>query len=255
MPKKRKIILVVMAIILFVIGLLCLAFVLGMFPTAQPSEDAVVLEENTAITATDIELEKNPIDFAAEMEKYPDIYAWIKISGTDIDFPIVQHPIDDSFYLDHNAERESDNNGAIYTQLCNNKDFQDPVTVIYGHNMNLSGKMLNQLLLFEDEDFFDENRYFEIYTPGHIFRYEIISAYMADDRHIMNSFDFSNETTRRQYFDSVCNPKSLEVNSREEVVLEDSDKIVQISTCMGDPFLSEKRYILTGVLVDTTLTK
>ena len=252
MLRKKRNVFIVVAIILLVIGIVCLTSVFAASSASQPSEDAVVLK--TPEVTDKVELEKNPIDFTAEMEKYPDIYAWIKISGTDIDFPVVQHPVDDSFYLDHNAEKESDDNGAIYTELCNNKDFQDPVTVIYGHNMNLSGKMLNQLLLFEDEDFFDNNQYFEIYTPGHILRYKIISAYMADDRHIMNSFDFSNNTTRRQYFDSVCNPKSLEVNSREEVTLEDSDKIVQISTCMTQPSLSEKRYILTGVLVETRLT-
>ena len=71
----------------------------------------------------------------------------------------------------------------------------------------------------------------------------------------MNSFDFSNETTREEYFDFVCDPRSLAVNSREGVKLESTDKIVQISTCTSVPGLLEARYLLTGVLIEDSLTK
>ncbi len=40
-----------------------------------------------------------PIDFAALQQINPDIYAWIQIDGTNIQYPIVQSPDDDSYYL------------------------------------------------------------------------------------------------------------------------------------------------------------
>lgn len=260
MESKKKIILWGVGVVLVIVASVCFAFAFGLFPVAKPSSNAVNLsstskEQFSDVKETTLNLEDNPIDFKQEMEKYPDMYAWLRVSGTDVDFPILQHPLDDNFYLDHNADGEPDDNGAIYTQMCNSKDMQDPVTVVYGHNMNLSGAMLNQLLLFEDKEFFDNNEYFEIYTPGHIYRYRIISAYAADDRHIMNSFDFSNKTIRMQYFDSVCNPHSLESNVRDGATLNEDDKIVQISTCMGNVAQADERFILTGVLSETRLTK
>ena len=245
------------AIVLAIAGLLFAAFAFFVSLPATPSRNAVSFDSPASDkletnSEPGLELVDNPVDFDAEPANYPDMYAWIKVSGTDIDFPIVQHPLDDSYYLNHNAYGEADDNGAIYTQLCNSKDMQDPVTVIYGHNMNLSGAMLNQLLLFQDRDFFDANEYFEIYMPGRIMRYRIISAYTTDDRHIMNSFDFSNETIRKEYFDSVLHPHSMIANVRDGASLDENDKIVQISTCT-DVF--DERYILTGVLVETELAK
>ena len=222
-------------------------------PTAAPTEPAI--DKSFGYELADIgDLD---VDFDHLKSINTDIYAWLYIPNTNVDYPVVRgaRDEDDFFYLDHNATGEPDNNGAIYTEMCNSKNMDDPVTVIYGHNMNLSGAMLNQMLLFEDEDFFNENEYFEIYTPGHILRYRIISAYVSDDRHIMNSFDFSNETTREEYFDFVCDPRSLAVNSREGVKLESTDKIVQISTCTSVPGLLEARYLLTGVLIEDSLTK
>ena len=71
----------------------------------------------------------------------------------------------------------------------------------------------------------------------------------------MNSFDFENKTTRRQYYDSVCHPVSMVANVREGAELDVDDKIVQLSTCMSNAAMPNSRYILTGVLSETRLTK
>lgn len=36
-----------------------------------------------------------PVDFTALQEKNPDIYAWIKIDGTTVDYPVCQNNEDD----------------------------------------------------------------------------------------------------------------------------------------------------------------
>ena len=36
-----------------------------------------------------------PVDFTALQEKNPDIYAWIKIDGTTVDYPVCQNNKDD----------------------------------------------------------------------------------------------------------------------------------------------------------------
>lgn len=76
-----------------------------------------------------------PIDFSALQEKNPDIYAWIKIDGTTVDYPICQNFEDDNYYLTHTWERAEAADGAIFTQACNSKNFTDFNTVVYGHQM------------------------------------------------------------------------------------------------------------------------
>ncbi len=191
---------------------------------------------------------ENPIDFASLRLENPDIYAWIYIPGTDVNYPVVQHPTDDTFYLKHNKDGEWSEEGAIYTQLANRTDFSDPVTVIYGHNL-VQGTMFTTLHRFENKDFFDSHEDMYLYTDGHILTYRIIAAYQYDNRHILNSFNFSDPTIVQQYFDSVLSPDSLVENVREGTTLTSSDKIVQLSTCTGDSNHIVRRYLVTGVLV------
>ena len=43
----------------------------------------------------------SPIDFKKLQEQNPDVYAWIEIPGTNVNYPIMRHPTDDAYYLDH----------------------------------------------------------------------------------------------------------------------------------------------------------
>ena len=40
-----------------------------------------------------------PVDFETLQKENPDIYAWITIPGTDIDYPVVQDSTDNTYYL------------------------------------------------------------------------------------------------------------------------------------------------------------
>ena len=40
------------------------------------------------------------IDFKSLKEKNQDIYAWITIPDTNIDYPVLQHPTDLNYYID-----------------------------------------------------------------------------------------------------------------------------------------------------------
>ena len=206
----------------------------------------------TKVKKTGKSLPANPIDFASLIQENSDIYAWLYIPGADINTPLLQSQTDDLFYLEHDKDGKSDPYGTAFSQMANKRDFSDPVTVIYGH---VNGGVFHNLHYFEDADFFNKNKEFYVYTPGHIKTYEIIAAYQYDDRHILNSFNFADETVRQQYFDSVLNPESLNKNVREGVTLNADSKLVQLSTCMLDSSQGNSRYIVTGLLTNDQETK
>jgi sortase B len=194
-------------------------------------------------------LAEAPVDFAALRQENPDIYAWLYIPNTEVNHPVLQHPNDDFYYLAHNRDAQQSVEGALYTQKANSTDFSDPVTLIYGHNM-INGGMFATLHYFEDADFFAGNDTFYIYAPGHILTYQVVSAYMYDDRHILNSFDFSDPQVLQGYFAFVQDPDALIANTRGGTGLSAADRVVQLSTCMSEPAYSTSRYIVSGVLVD-----
>ncbi len=192
---------------------------------------------------------ENPIDFATLQQQNADIYAWLYIPNTSVNLPVLQNASDDNYYLDHNADGDYSIEGAAFSQSMNAKDFSDPVTLIYGHQTTTDA-IFTTLHRFEDADFFEANSEMYIYTPGHILTYQIIAAYQYDDRHILNSFDFSYPSVVEQYFETVLNPTSMLVNVREGATLSPSDKIVQLSTCMDAYNRDNTRYLVTGVLID-----
>ncbi len=227
--------------------------------TALPSETETEAPAQAAEESTETEepaLAENPIDWKYYQDINEDVYAWIYIPETGIDLPVLQSqgPEDDNLYLHHDINRNYLFAGEIYSQKKNAKDFSDPVTVLYGHNMKKEGERFTNLLYFEDEEFFNDNEFFYIYTPGHILTYRIFSAHGFDTRHILNNFDFSTEEGFREYITTILSPRSMIVNIREGVTISVEDHIVTLSTCayVG----TEKiRYLVHGVLVDDQLTE
>ena len=190
---------------------------------------------------------KNPIDFEALQGENPEIYAWVSVPGTKVDTAVLQSATDDNYYLNHNERRENFAEGAAYTQCANAKDFGDPVTLIYGHQVAGDG-MFTTLHYFEDPDFFQEHDTMYIYTEDRVLTYRIIAAYQYDDRHILNSYDFSKPEVLQEYYATVTDPASMLVNVREGTSLSVDDKIVQLSTCMDAINRDNTRYLVTGVL-------
>ncbi len=188
----------------------------------------------------------SPVDLPKLQEINSDVYAWIRIPGTYVDYPIAQSTVDDNYYLHRSIYKRYLFAGMIYTQSSNKKDFSDPVTVVYGHNMR-STTMFTSLHYFEDPDFFNDHDVFYIYTADRVLTYQIVSAYKYDNRHIMNAFDFSDGEVLEEYHNYVLNPVSTLRNVRKDAALNSGSKLVVLSTCMSND--KSSRFLVNGVLV------
>lgn len=188
-----------------------------------------------------------PIDFEALRQQNPDVYAWITVPGTPIDYPILQRADDNSYYLNHTIDYEEKVEGAIFTENYNSTDFEDANTVIYGHDMK-NGTMFRSLLDYQDREFFEKNKQIIIYTPDAIRHYEIFAAYPYDNRHILLSFDFSDKSVYRQYLDNVFSIRDMNACIDNSVEADTDDKIITLSTCYGTQ--RHMRYLVQAVLTD-----
>lgn len=187
-----------------------------------------------------------PIDFASLQAQNPDVYAWITVPGTNIDYPILESATDNSYYLSHTIDGTESPEGSIFTENYNSKDFEDPNTVIYGHNMK-NGSMFQNLHNYQDRDFFDNNRDVTIYTPDAIRHYKIFAAYLYDNRHILESFDFSDPWVYKQYLDQIFSIRDMNSFIDTDIEVGVGDKIITLSTCYGTQH--DVRYLVQAVLV------
>ena len=246
----RKTVLIVLLILLILVGGF---FALRAYRDYKARQRYAELAEDVRLSASTVDPRPEcPVDFEALQAQNSEIYAWIVVPNTQIELPIVQSRADDLYYLNRDLDGKYSRLGSIFTQSANSLDFTDPVTVIYGHNY-ASGGMFTNLHYFENKTFFDENEYFYIYTPGRRLTYQVVSAYKYDERHILNSFDFSDLDVRREYYDYVLNPIAMLRNVREGATLELTDRIVTLSTCLTGGYAG--RYLVNGVLVNDEQTR
>lgn len=103
-------------------------------------------------TLADNPIIDNPIDFESLQAQNDEIYSWIYIPDTNINYPVCRSNTNDNFYLDHDIYGNYSFSGSIYSQYCNSIYMHDRVTVLYGHNM-ADGSMFADLYKFTNTDF------------------------------------------------------------------------------------------------------
>lgn len=211
---------------------------------AEPSEQAA----EDVLTKLGVPIPEKEVDFASlQAEKNQDIYAWIYIPDSMIDYPVLQHPTNNTYYLEYNLDGSKGYPGCIYTENYNKKDFSDPVTVMYGHNMK-SGAMFAGLHKYEDTQYFEEHPYVYMYTPEKLLVYQIFAACEYSDKHIMLNYNFETPSAVNNFLEEVTGTRSMNSNYNENIEVTGEDHILVMSTCIAKK--PNNRYIVLGVLLN-----
>ena len=217
-------------------------------PVTTAETVPITTAETERVTTTETkEPYVSPVDFEALWEINPDIYAWIEIVDTNISYPVLQHPTNNDYYLNHTPEHKSGFPGSIYTFNVNAKDFSDFNTLIYGHRMN-DGTMFSNLHYYRDETYLKEHQTIKIYLPDRELCYTIFAAVVYDDRLITSYFDFSDPESCQAYLDSIYNNRDLNSHVLSEPQVTAEDRIITLSTCIKGQ--ERNRYLVVAVLTD-----
>lgn len=189
-------------------------------------------------------------DFEALSEVNPDIYAWIEIPGTGIDYPVLQSASDDLYYLETAPDGSPYIGGSVFTQASyNGMTFEDPVTVLYGNTMR-DGTMFGSLqMLYSAPPAEDAaEREILIHLPGEVRCYEVFAAVPFDNTHILYTYDFSSKYWYGNFFDRIRNIRSIDAWFEEENAPEYGDAVILLSTSLADG--SDGRFLVMAVLRD-----
>ena len=211
----------------------------------DPYEKSIRLIKEAGIPIPELEVNIEELQETVN----PDIYAWIYVPGTKVNYPVLQHPSDDSHYLNYNIDGSKGYPGCVYSErLYNGKDFTDVNTVLYGHNMK-NGTMFGSLHKYEDEDFFYENRYIYVYLPDRLLAYQIFAAYEHSNEHLLYNNNFNDSRSFCYYFEEAKKERSVHRIFDEEVELTgEGQHILTLSTCINNK--PENRFLVQGVLIN-----
>lgn len=98
--------------------------------------------------------EQAMVDLSAYLAQNPDFIAWLRIPGTNVDYPVVQTDNPD-YYLNHTFSGKSSVVGTLFSLA--DADYAAPGRniAIYGHHLRSSGeKMFTSLMRYKDADFY-----------------------------------------------------------------------------------------------------
>lgn len=193
-------------------------------------------------------LKEGALDFNVLWEYNKDIIGYIIIPGTKVSYPILRSE-DNSYYLNHNLDGSKGYPGCIYMESYNASDFEDSITILYGHNMK-NNTMFGTLEEYRKEEYRKENPYILIYLPDEVRVYEVVVASKYTNEHLLVD-NFNQEADGTFTFTGLKGDESM--NFMDDVddfgaygafmdsdKVEETDKLLVLSTCTSN----DMRYIV-----------
>ena len=179
------------------------------------------------------------VDVKGLQQKYKNVIGWIYFEDGLISYPIMQTN-NNSTYLSKSYDEKAAKSGSIFMDMVNSADFTDVHTIIYGHNMN-NLSMFGRLRYYRTQSgYYDDHKYFQVIRGDEILRYEIFAYRNVP----VDSFIYQETFTSAANLGKSLLNKSM-INKGH--VIEDGDKIVTLSTCMGD---DDYRFVVSAVLIE-----
>lgn len=211
--------------------------------------EKIMDEISTAITVVDVEqdaeIEENySIDFNALKQVNSETVAFLKVNGTEIEYPIVKTTNND-FYLKHSFDKTYNAAGWIYTDYKNKLDGTDKNIVIYGHNRK-NGTMFSSLRNILNKNWYEneENLKIQLITESENFIYEVFSIYQIEKESYYLQTAFSNNEQYSSFIKTLKNRSIKDFNV--DVTFE--DQILTLSTCAND---NNYRVVLHAKKIET----
>lgn len=182
------------------------------------------------------------IDFAGLKAINPEVVGWIAFDTIEIQYPVLQTS-DDKKYLKTTFEGEQNPCGAIFMEAACASDFSDSYTLIYGHNMK-DKSMFGQLKYYKtEENFYQNNRYFTIYTEKAAYRYEIFSYADVPQTSDIYTVGFIADGT----FEAFLAKRKQESYVDTGVNVTKADHVIALSTCSTEG----NRFVVFGKRIET----
>ena len=244
MKRKAKnngflnILMIVCVIVFLCSGL----YLVRYYKSAQNSEEAVEelleLKNVDGMAAEDTEIrtrEGREIQkkYRRLYQKNKDILGWITVKGTKIDYPVMQTPKDNEYYLHRNYQKEYDVNGLPFLDAQCDAEEDESNLMIYGHHMK-SGLMFKHLRDFAEKDLHKDNKPVSLDTLFEEREYEVVGAFYSQiykkPAEAFKYYEYIGALSEEKFETYVRNIKKLSVYDTG-IVPEYGEQLLTMVTC------------------------
>ncbi len=184
-----------------------------------------------------------------------DVVGWIKIEGTNIDYPVLQDPNGktndfskiNKYYEARDLYKKSSKNGVIFADdynIIGSREELTRNTILYGHNWTNIEKngaavrmnderdvMFAQLMMFSDLEFAKKTPTVSFVTEDDDITWVVFAAFYTDVDTSKGGFYYINDNPSDVDFMAIVNGAIVRSEHLYDVDVRLSDKVLTLSTC------------------------
>ena len=182
------------------------------------------VKENTDKSEQELAYEK----YQALLAENNDFIGWIKIEGTNVNYPVMQTVTNPGYYLKHNFNKEYSDYGVPFLDERCAVDLTNNL-VIYGHNMK-NGTMFTDLVNYINKEYWEEHQFIRFDTMAEFSQYQVMYAFDFDTNNETFCYNDYTDMTEEQFaeFMTECEKRmAYDTGIRAEY----GDEILTLSTC------------------------
>jgi len=169
------------------------------------------------------------VDFAKLKETNDETVAWLKVYGTDVNYPVVQSTTSSDFYLTHSFDKSKNSAGWLFVDSRNEiKEFNQN-TIIFGHG-GAKNVLFDLLKVTLNKEWYQnkENHIISLTTENAKTLWHIFTVYTTPPQE-----DYLQIFYTKQQFANYIQTAKEKSNYDYNVEVTEDDKILTLSTCYG----------------------
>ena len=182
------------------------------------------------------------MNFEPIRKNAPDVAAWIRISGTMLDYPVM-YGTDNEFYLNHLPNGQKSKSGSVFIDYRNSPNFTNPNTLLHGHRMK-SGAIFGTLRNYRNQSYYNKYPTVSIFTPRGDFELRLFAGYVLNQMSETPPMYFDGAESFDEYIKNIKKRSVFKSN----VEVNYGDRLVSLSTC--EYSVKDGRLIIVGKLVE-----
>lgn len=164
-------------------------------------------------------------------EMNTDTVGWIKMEGTEMDYPVMQTPSDQDFYLYRNFDKADSTRGSIYAWGAADINAPSDNITLFGHNM-ADGSMFACLNAYTSKAAWENNSliFFDTLYEYHTYKIFAVFKTSANIGQGFSYHKFVDAANEQEFNDFVSTCKKLSFYDTGITPVY-GDKLIALSTC------------------------
>lgn len=167
------------------------------------------------------------VDFDKLKKTNSDTVGWINVSGTNINYPVVQTK-DNTYYLTHSFDKTYNKAGWVFMDYRNKMDNINKNTIIYAHS-RVNNTMFGSLNKTLKKDWYNNknNHMIRLSTENTNSMWQIFSVYTVPNTNDYIKTVFNNDDEFLDFINLIKNRSKFDFATDVNI----SDNIITLSTC------------------------